>query len=373
MFIASEILLEELAKHIENHLIETKTNWLRSHFTRIYQKSFQNNHFQSLQKWCNDFLVNYPNKIFDSEDFTTLQENTLISLIKRDDLQMEEIKIWKFIIKWGIAQNPDLSLDGSENWTNDKFLALKNTLQNCLPHVRYFQISGDDIVDHVQPYHQILDRNLWNDIMKRAVNPNREISSIILPPRTILTATLSTRTMEPFSTVINEAHAAEIATWIDKKIEMYSITDNPYEFKLLFRGTRDSFTADEFWRVCDKQANTVVIMKIKDTDEILGGYNPKKWDNSTVGWIKCKDSFIFSLKNGTINSSILSRVKDPKYAICCGSESDLWFGFNDLEMNDNFNQYDGCYYIQLSYEKEIRKMSGYFSITEFEVFQIKRK
>ncbi|RIB11140.1 hypothetical protein C2G38_131274 [Gigaspora rosea] len=195
MFIASEFLLEELTKDIENHLIETKANWFRLNFMRIYQKSFQNNQFQNLQKWCNDFLVKYPNKIFDSEDITSLQENALVSLIKRDDLQMEEIKIWKYIIKWGIAQNPDLSLDGLENWTNDNFLSLKNRLKSCLPHVRYFQISGYDIVDYVQPYHQILDRNLWDDIMKRAVNPNRQISSIILPPRTKLTATLPTRTM----------------------------------------------------------------------------------------------------------------------------------------------------------------------------------
>ncbi|RIB11137.1 hypothetical protein C2G38_131247 [Gigaspora rosea] len=263
MFMTSEFLLEELTKHIENHLIETNANWLRLNFMRIYQKSFQNNQFQNLQKWCNDFLVKYPNKIFDSEDFISLQENALVSLIKRDDLQMEEIKIWKYIIKWGIAQHPDLSLDGQENWTNDNFIALKNRLKSCLPHVRYFQISGDDIVDHVQQFHQILDRNLWNDIMKRAVNPNRQISSIILPPRTKLTATLPTRTTESFSTVINEAHdtteqfstvineahVAEIATWIDKTTVPYTYANNPYKFKLLLRGTKDGFTPDAFWKL----------------------------------------------------------------------------------------------------------------------------
>ncbi|RIB23292.1 hypothetical protein C2G38_877132 [Gigaspora rosea] len=56
MFIALEFFLEGLSKHIEIHLIETKANWLRLHFTRIYQKCFQNNQFQNLQKWCNDFL-----------------------------------------------------------------------------------------------------------------------------------------------------------------------------------------------------------------------------------------------------------------------------------------------------------------------------
>ncbi|RIB11138.1 hypothetical protein C2G38_131260 [Gigaspora rosea] len=390
MFIASEVLLEELTKDIENHLIETKANWLRLNFMRIYQKSFQNNQFQNLQKWCNDFLVKYPNKIFDSEDFTSLQENALVSLIKRDDLQMEEIKIWKYIIKWGIAQIPDLSLlDGPENWTNDNFIALKNILKSCLPHVRYFQISGDDIVDHVQQFHQILDRNLWNDIMKRAVNPNRQISSKILPPRIKLTATLPTRTtesfstiineahdtMEQFSTVINETHVAEIATWIDETTVPYTYANNPYSFKLLLRGTRDGFTSDAFWKICGEQANTIVVMKVKDTDEILGGYSPINWDKSVNGFINCDDSFIFSLKNGNINSSTLSRVKDTEFAVYCNPGRGPCFGQTDFDMFYDFED-DGCFYVQYSqcsYEKAIRDTEDFFSITEYEVFQIKRK
>src|SRR6185437_10442284 len=118
--------------------------------------------------------------------------------------------------------------DGSENWTNDNFLALKNVLQNCLPYIRYFQISEDDIVNNVQPYHQILDRNLWKDITKKVVNSNRKISSIILPPRTILIPTLPSRTTGSFSTIINKAHAAEIATWIDKITVPYTDANNPY-------------------------------------------------------------------------------------------------------------------------------------------------
>ena len=108
MFIACEFFLEELAKYIESYLIETKAHWLRLHFAHVYQESFKSNILQELQKWSNDIVVKYPNKIFDSEDFTLLHENALVSLVGRDDLQMEEIKIWKYVIKWGIAKNPDL-------------------------------------------------------------------------------------------------------------------------------------------------------------------------------------------------------------------------------------------------------------------------
>ncbi|RIB20993.1 hypothetical protein C2G38_2079426, partial [Gigaspora rosea] len=110
------------------------------------------------------------------------------------------------------------------------------------------------------------------------ISPNRQITSTILPPRKILRPTLPTRNTEPFSTVINESHAAEIASWVDKKENTYSLTNSPYEFKLLLRGTRDGFTSDSFWNLCDKQTHLVVVMKVKGTDEILGGYNPVGWD-----------------------------------------------------------------------------------------------
>ncbi|RIB29202.1 hypothetical protein C2G38_2057235, partial [Gigaspora rosea] len=110
------------------------------------------------------------------------------------------------------------------------------------------------------------------------MSPNRQVLSTILPPRKILRPTLPTRNTVPFSTVINEAHAGEIASWIDKKENTYSLTNNRYEFKLLLRGTRDGFTADSFWKLCDKQIQLVVVMKVKGTDEILGGYNPIGWN-----------------------------------------------------------------------------------------------
>ncbi|RIB29316.1 hypothetical protein C2G38_2027830 [Gigaspora rosea] len=172
MFIASKLLLEELAKQII-HLIETKANWLRLYFAKIYHLSFQNDQHQKSQEWCNNFLVKYPKKIFESEDFASLQENALVSLIKRDDLQMEEVKIWKYVIKWGIAQHSSLSSD-PKNWTRENFQSLKNTLRNCLPHIRYFHISGDDIVDYIEPYRKILEKDLWKDILKRIANPNRQ-------------------------------------------------------------------------------------------------------------------------------------------------------------------------------------------------------
>ncbi|RIB29213.1 hypothetical protein C2G38_2239046 [Gigaspora rosea] len=375
MLIAYEFLFDELAKYLEIHLIDnsrkkenlllikvvelvfvflmiarSEAHWLRLNFTRTYQQSFQNNKLQELQKWCNDIVVKYPEKIFNSEEFNTTQENELVSLISRDDLQMEEVKIWNNVIKWGIAQNPGLSSD-SKNWTHENFLALKATLQKCLPHIRYFQMSSDEVIDNVQPYQQILEKNLWDDITRKFMSPNRQVSSTILPSRKILTPTLPIRNTEPFSTVINEAHAGEIASWIDKKENTYSLTNNPYEFKLLLRGTRDGFTADSFWKL--------YVMKVNGTDEILGGYNPIGWDRNNSGY---------------------NRVKHSRCAIYFYNNYGPVFGSgSDLAMSNGFNQNSRCHHRQVSYEKRIRNAStfgsdGYssFSVNEYEILQISK-
>ncbi|RIB16903.1 hypothetical protein C2G38_2246739 [Gigaspora rosea] len=157
MLVAYEFFLEELGKFLETFLIEKKASWLRLHFAHIYKSCFQKNKAKRLQNWCKDIVVINPEKVLDSEDFVSIPENALISLIERDDLKMDEIKIWNYIIKWGIAKNPGLSSNLKE-WSPENFMTLKITLQNCLPHIRYFQISADDIINNVKPYKQILEK-----------------------------------------------------------------------------------------------------------------------------------------------------------------------------------------------------------------------
>ncbi|RIB20648.1 hypothetical protein C2G38_2178754 [Gigaspora rosea] len=108
--------------------------------------------------------------------------------------------------------------------------------------------------------------------------PNRLIFSVILPHRIVLKQALPPRTAEPFSTIISEVHTVKIASWIDKRSDAYSVTINLYEFELLLHGTINGFTSASFWNLCNSQTNVVVDVKVEDTDEIFGGYNPNGWD-----------------------------------------------------------------------------------------------
>ncbi|RHZ86471.1 hypothetical protein Glove_50g51 [Diversispora epigaea] len=380
MLAANEFELKELTNKLETLLIDTEASWLKTHFSHIYRTLIDKNDFKKLEN-CNDIIAKHPDLIFDSSDFTSLPESALVSLLKRD-LQTEEAKIWDYVIKWGIAQNPNLSTN-LEEWSKDDFLTFKPTLQQCLPLIRYFNFSNTEIVDKVSPYKMILDKQLWEDIIQFMDSDQPEKSNILK-----MRSFLARLPEEPKGvSLISEEHAAEISSWIDRKTTNYSTANIPYKFELILSGTKDGLAPQTFWNKCHGHNHTLIVAKVKGTDEILGGYNPLAWDNTYFGyfsdgkWMETKDSFLFSLKNGSIKNSILSRVKKPERAIW--NESKIYHDkngprFGDFYLRSDENDFslgiDNCSNTNDRYEKRIRSSSNnYFSIVNYEVFKIVKK
>src|SRR5207302_1356976 len=134
-------------------------------------------------------------------------------------------------------------------------------------------------------------------------------------------------------------------------------------------GSRDGFDPETFHKLCDNEPMTVSIVKVKGTNEILGGYNPLIWRSCKSGYLKTNDSFVFSFTFMNLKDVVLSRVKNPDTAIYLKKIYGPCFG-NDLTII-----YDGttCYYQQKFYEKQIRPIEGGFDLEEFEIFQIVKK
>ncbi|CAB4427309.1 unnamed protein product [Rhizophagus irregularis] len=97
------------------------------------------------------------------------------------------------------------------------------------------------------------------------------------------------------SKIITIQHAELISRWIDK-LRVTDKTKNVYEFNLILRGIRDGFSPSKFHEICDNKYHTISIIKVKDSDEILGGYNPETW-KSNFSDRNTNDSFIFSFRN----------------------------------------------------------------------------
>ncbi|RGB35934.1 TLD-domain-containing protein, partial [Rhizophagus diaphanus] len=270
------------------------------------------------------------------------------------------IQVWEHVLKWGIAQNSELSSDLS-SYSKDDFNILKNTLQQFIPFINFFNLTSKEYLDKVYPYKKVIPKDLRENLFKYFMDRRNNNSE----PKII---TKETSSISIDSKIITIQHAELISKWIDR-LEITDEMKNSYEFKLILRESRDGFSPSKFHETCDNQSHTITIIKVKDSNEILGGYNPIVW-KSDDGFGTTKDSFIFSFKNKeNIENYILSRVKDEKYAIENSSSLRPSFGDGDLYLyGENYNQ--GCCYYSGNYDKSIRETDDTFSIEEYEIFQI---
>ncbi|GES83240.1 carbohydrate-binding module family 13 protein [Rhizophagus clarus] len=328
---ANELSLQELVIYSQSFLIESRAKWMEQNFNLIYQTSFGNESFSELQKYCTDLMAKEPVKIFNSLSFSSIPEKLLISIIQNENLQMSEIQVWEHVLKWGHAQNPELPSDIT-NYSKEDFNALKSTLQQFIPFIKFYNLTSKEFLDKVFPYREILPEELYINLLKTFLN--------LLDPN-----------IKP-----------------SDKLEINDELDSPYEYKLLFRGSRDGLEKNKFHELCDNKPRTVTIVKVKDSNEILGGYNPIEWTSNHI-WGKTKNSFIFSFNNDRIDDHIISRVMYENNAINNGYGRGPSFGNGDLMMWEvRFDK--SCYSIKKSYEKPIRKTESYFIVQECEVFQI---
>ncbi|RGB27412.1 hypothetical protein C1646_386611 [Rhizophagus diaphanus] len=230
---------------------------------------------------------------------------------------------------------------------------MKITLQNILPSIRFFSLSSKEFLQKVRPYEKLLNNQLYEDIVNSHMNPDSEPANNISPPRNIKIEKIID------SKIVNLNIVSMVSKWIDKAViinnskydhlrELYL----PYQFELLLRGSRDEFTPKKFHELCDGKSNTVTFIKVKGTEEILGGYNPLEWETTD----DCN-------------------VIDANHAIDYSSTSGPKFGI-DLKMTtykDASAAFDSIYCEKRHYERSIRDTCDYFSIEDYEVFQIIRR
>jgi hypothetical protein len=368
----SELGLKELINYLQSFLIKNKTNWMELNFDDIYRLSFENNSFSQLKKFCNDLIFREPDKIFKSLTLNSpsIPEKLLVSLIRSNNLQMSEIKVWEHVLKWGLAKNPELPSDPT-SFSKDEFNTLKNNLQQCIPFIKFYNLTTDEFTNKVLPYKKILPKELYKDLLKHYLNLNN--NQMIKKSEPCLTREIKVVEENDSnyvdSKIITSQHVELILKWINMNnsntiiasiFSKFIYKDTKRKMKLLLRGSRDGFTSEKFHEICDNQSHTIIIIKVKDSNEILGGYNPIAW--KAYGYTCTEDSFIFSFKNNyDVEDHILSRVVDKECAIINGDPS---FGFYDLHL------FDECYCRRMSYEKPIRETKDLFSYDEYEVFQI---
>jgi hypothetical protein len=149
-------------------------------------------------------------------------------------------------------------------------------------------------------------------------------------------------------------------------------------FGILWRGSRDGFSAKEFHRRCDGHGNTLILI-FDTTGNIFGGFTPVEWEsNSGEKADDSQNSFVFTLKNPhNIPARRFALKAEKKHqAIVCNSK---WSPrFCDIGVYNNCNANTGSYtHLGIGYTNDsgldwsiVFTGSTNFKVKEIEVFEI---
>src|SRR5207247_251563 len=91
-----------------------------------------------MSQTCCPILIT--NIIIKSNDIACIPKETLITLLKNPDLDMDDDDIWTSVVQWAVKQSPGLEND-PYNWSSEDVNTIKDIIADCIPHIRFFNIS----------------------------------------------------------------------------------------------------------------------------------------------------------------------------------------------------------------------------------------
>ncbi|GBB93431.1 hypothetical protein RclHR1_05330011 [Rhizophagus clarus] len=355
---ANEFELNSLVKHIQEFLIDNQKEFIQNNAIKFLENIFQSESFELIRNYCLETICETPDLLFERNTFLTLSSQMIEFILKQENLALDEIEIWNNLIKWSYARNPNIDQDPSK-WTKDDIEVMKRTTHRLIPLIRFQDISPDDYYEKVFPYEELLPKKLKGEIMQFYLvsNATKIISS--LPSRS--------RRFKQDSTIIESQHFSIFASWIEKKNDSYyNIRNIPYSFNLLYRASRDGDTAAAFHEKCDNKGSTIVVAKITNSEQLIGGYNSLYWDSSS-SYMSANGSFIFSFTDKyNLQTAMVSYPKDShkQYSICSLSDYGPIFGGG----NDLLCQNDGIWrHNPHTYSIDLPRS---FNVNDYEVFQV---
>ena len=375
LLIASdELLLEELVQYLQEYLTENQQNWVHKNFVLVLNSIYILESCKILRNHCLETICFDAKLLISSDNFITLDKDIFYELLKRDDLLIKEIVAWDYLIKWGIEQTPGL---GSENcdrdkWNDENYDALKKTLDQFIPLIRFVEISPNDFYNKIKPYKVIIPNQIYEEI-------EDFYDKGTLPRTTTLPAA---RIGKIDSKIIKPELAKIIIKWISKE----DFRTSRYKFNLIYRGSHDGIDYKSFKDKCKGQVESLVLIKVKQSDKIFGGYSSIGFnsignnllrdhdlrdDEYSYRYYYSSDNFIFSFENSEDTQNMkISRVLNYDKAIYDYISTGFDFGFDSLFMYS-----DKCLYannIDHNYENNLTTGSVY-DIEEIETFIITKQ
>jgi hypothetical protein len=311
-------------------------NYLNNYFIKKHQDHINGDPVKLLTSICSnkeglkDFnleviFVEGENSSRSTKEIKSLEKSILLYILDKNNLFINEIETWQDILKWGLSKHLEIKNDNPEEWTSQNFVDLRNTLKDLILLIRFKDITIKNFRYDIIPYQKLFPKDLWETLLDYYLIPDNRSSTSLLPSRIPkIDSTI----------IINPKLLLLFASWIDKMNPPYN--SFKYDFKLLFRSSRDGLEPVKFHQKCDDIDKTLSIGKIQNSEQIFGGYNPLNW-NGGGQWKNANESFIFNINNrdDSNTAKVSYVVKNQGNAIYCyQSNLPTFGGGNDLRFQN---------------------------------------
>ncbi|CAJ0636144.1 1166_t:CDS:2 [Entrophospora sp. SA101] len=159
---ADELCLSLLVEYLQDRIISKKYQAIKNNLCYCLTMTNRYQNLSKLYLHFNSLMKNRAHMIFQSFDFNLLDKDILISLLKSSDLMMDEIDVWKCVIKWCCLQQPNLPYPN--NLKQKDLEVLKIRCRDFLPFINFNHISKNDFISNIKPLKSIFDPEFFEKI-----------------------------------------------------------------------------------------------------------------------------------------------------------------------------------------------------------------
>jgi hypothetical protein len=145
--------------------------------TALHESSMMREHW--LINECLKFIDQNASTVVESDAFLDLSEEDVLTIIQRDSVVLDEIDLFRAVIRWGKAQQVNRSHFEPENKIPD----LPVILKNVLPHIRLAQISPKDLIRIIKPTNVFPLETLFHVMSYHAAPEDVDHKGVIYQPR----------------------------------------------------------------------------------------------------------------------------------------------------------------------------------------------
>ncbi|GBC09491.1 hypothetical protein RclHR1_08900005 [Rhizophagus clarus] len=344
---ADELCLNEFCSFTEKFLLNNERS-LKQNLILIQKTVNQLSQFEKLSQFYETSINEEPSLILRANDFVMIQQDILLNFLSEYSSRLNPIEIWDKLVEWAIGQSNELPINTKE-WTNNDITTFGTIINPFISYINFEKISLTNFCNNIKPFKDVFDKEFYVQILENySFNEDSH----------------SKYKIDIDSKIITPSHAFLLGNLIKMANGNQNCT---FEFQLLVRGSRDGFTIKNFHKHCDEKGSTITVANIKNSNEIVGGYNPLDW-NPKCETSKTKESFIFSLDKKELEKFIFSKVVNEDHAIYRNRGPDFGEKTSDLRLLEGDAKKGQCH--KNSYGKLIRQTEGTFDIEDYEVFQV---